>query len=108
MCFCFCFSSPACILSFFITAISRGEFKEAWHWTDAPEDTEDVQGKGKEGEGTGNIEQDGDVSVPNGEAKQVDKVLAEEMIPPMERTSIPEKQDEEKPTKGKLLIEKGA
>lgn len=29
--------SPACILSFFITALSRGELKEAWRWSDDPE-----------------------------------------------------------------------
>lgn len=31
-------SSPACILSFFITAVIRGEFKEAWNWSDDPEE----------------------------------------------------------------------
>jgi len=30
--------SPACILSFFITALVRGELKTAWAWSDDPED----------------------------------------------------------------------
>lgn len=30
-------SSPACILSFLLTAVFRGEFKEAWNWSDDPE-----------------------------------------------------------------------
>ncbi|KAK7472532.1 hypothetical protein VKT23_000647 [Stygiomarasmius scandens] len=29
--------SPACIVSFVLTAVVRGELKEAWHWTDGPE-----------------------------------------------------------------------
>ncbi|OAX42510.1 hypothetical protein K503DRAFT_853899 [Rhizopogon vinicolor AM-OR11-026] len=29
--------SPACILSFFATAFSKGEFKDAWNWVDDPE-----------------------------------------------------------------------
>ncbi|THV05071.1 hypothetical protein K435DRAFT_816645 [Dendrothele bispora CBS 962.96] len=29
--------SPACIVSFVLTAVVRGELKEAWHWTDVPE-----------------------------------------------------------------------
>lgn len=29
--------SPACILSFLITALARGEFSEAWKWSDEPE-----------------------------------------------------------------------
>jgi len=29
--------SPACILSFFITAVLRGELKSAWSWSDEPE-----------------------------------------------------------------------
>lgn len=43
-----CFS-PACILSFVITAVLRGEFKEAWSWSDeTPEDKSKSDGKGKE------------------------------------------------------------
>ncbi|KAH9858832.1 signal peptide peptidase-domain-containing protein [Lenzites betulinus] len=30
--------SPACILSFFLTSFARGEFKDAWAWTDELED----------------------------------------------------------------------
>ncbi|KAI0374184.1 hypothetical protein BV20DRAFT_1049577 [Pilatotrama ljubarskyi] len=30
--------SPACIVSFMLTALARGEFKEAWAWTDEVED----------------------------------------------------------------------
>ncbi|KAI0769775.1 signal peptide peptidase-domain-containing protein [Trametes elegans] len=30
--------SPACILSFFLTALARGELKDAWAWTDEAED----------------------------------------------------------------------
>lgn len=30
--------SPACILSFLITAGLRGELREAWSWSDGPED----------------------------------------------------------------------
>ncbi|OCH95104.1 hypothetical protein OBBRIDRAFT_823052 [Obba rivulosa] len=33
--------SPACILSFVITSIVRGELKEAWSWSDDPEETAD-------------------------------------------------------------------
>src|ERR1700683_5369194 len=29
--------SPACILSFLITTLVRGEFKSAWSWSDDPE-----------------------------------------------------------------------
>lgn len=29
--------SPACILSFVITAGLRGELREAWNWSDEPE-----------------------------------------------------------------------
>jgi len=29
--------SPACILSFFVTAAIRGEFREAWSWSDNPD-----------------------------------------------------------------------
>jgi len=36
--------SPACILSFFITSLARGEFKEAWEWTDEPEPSEGREG----------------------------------------------------------------
>ena len=35
-------SSPACILSFFITSLSRGEFSEAWSWSDELEDNVDA------------------------------------------------------------------
>jgi len=28
--------SPACMLAFFVTALIRGELKEAWNWTDGP------------------------------------------------------------------------
>ena len=30
--------SPACILSFFLTALVRGEFNDAWTWSDEVED----------------------------------------------------------------------
>ncbi|KLO18374.1 hypothetical protein SCHPADRAFT_866725 [Schizopora paradoxa] len=33
--------SPACILSFFATALARGELKEAWAWSDGPEESKD-------------------------------------------------------------------
>ncbi|KAI0793199.1 signal peptide peptidase-domain-containing protein [Abortiporus biennis] len=33
--------SPACILSFFITSIIRGEFEEAWAWSDEPTEKSD-------------------------------------------------------------------
>lgn len=33
-------SSPACILSFIITALVRGEFADAWNWSDEPEKPE--------------------------------------------------------------------
>lgn len=40
--------SPACILSFLITAVSRGEFKEAWSWADeSPEDKGESRSKGE-------------------------------------------------------------
>ncbi|TFK53594.1 hypothetical protein OE88DRAFT_1655794 [Heliocybe sulcata] len=38
--------SPACIASFFVTATVRGELKEAWAWSDDPEE---VEGKEKTG-----------------------------------------------------------
>lgn len=28
--------SPACILSLLITAVSRGELRDAWNWSDGP------------------------------------------------------------------------
>ncbi|KAI0941598.1 hypothetical protein AcW1_003450 [Taiwanofungus camphoratus] len=35
--------SPACILSFFLTALVRGEFSHAWSWSDEPQtDAEDT------------------------------------------------------------------
>ncbi|KZT10619.1 uncharacterized protein LAESUDRAFT_671953 [Laetiporus sulphureus 93-53] len=34
--------SPACILSFFLTAFIRDEFKDAWAWSDEPEKKEDA------------------------------------------------------------------
>lgn len=39
-----CINSPACILSFFITSLARGEFKEAWEWTDEAEPSEGGEG----------------------------------------------------------------
>ncbi|KAH7923719.1 hypothetical protein BV22DRAFT_1036005 [Leucogyrophana mollusca] len=36
--------SPACILSFLLTAVARGEFSEAWTWSDDPE----ISQEGKE------------------------------------------------------------
>ena len=30
--------SPACILSFFIVSLARGEFHDAWSWSDGLED----------------------------------------------------------------------
>ncbi|KIK67467.1 hypothetical protein GYMLUDRAFT_872974 [Collybiopsis luxurians FD-317 M1] len=38
--------SPACILSFVITALYRGEFSDAWSWIDEPESN--VKAKGKQ------------------------------------------------------------
>ncbi|KIP11612.1 hypothetical protein PHLGIDRAFT_10595 [Phlebiopsis gigantea 11061_1 CR5-6] len=35
--------SPACILSFVLTALARGELGEAWAWTDAPEEPADAK-----------------------------------------------------------------
>ena len=29
--------SPACIASFLVTSLVRGEFKDAWSWSDDPE-----------------------------------------------------------------------
>ncbi|EGO00270.1 hypothetical protein SERLA73DRAFT_180769 [Serpula lacrymans var. lacrymans S7.3] len=37
--------SPACILSFFLTAFVRGEFRDAWSWTDEPQQSRDLEGK---------------------------------------------------------------
>ncbi|KAK7692618.1 hypothetical protein QCA50_004250 [Cerrena zonata] len=31
--------SPACILSFLLTALTRGELKDAWAWSDEPQDS---------------------------------------------------------------------
>lgn len=36
-------SSPACILSFVITATVRGELAEAWRWTDMPHQEEQAK-----------------------------------------------------------------
>ena len=42
-----CHCSPACILSFVITAVTRGELRDAWSWSDeTPEDKSAVDGKG--------------------------------------------------------------
>ncbi|KAF5317319.1 hypothetical protein D9611_003786 [Ephemerocybe angulata] len=30
--------TPACILSFAVTAVARGEFADAWAWNDLPEE----------------------------------------------------------------------
>ncbi|KAF5348631.1 hypothetical protein D9758_006855 [Tetrapyrgos nigripes] len=39
--------SPACIMSFVLTAVFRGELKDAWNWTDGPEpQTKEEEGKG--------------------------------------------------------------
>lgn len=35
--------SPACILSFLLTALVRGEFTEAWSWSDEPEKKPEVE-----------------------------------------------------------------
>ncbi|KAJ3546118.1 hypothetical protein NMY22_g2172 [Coprinellus aureogranulatus] len=35
------FPSPACIISFGLTALRRGEFADAWAWSDAPEEDHD-------------------------------------------------------------------
>ena len=32
------FHSPACILSFLLTALARGELNSAWAWSDEPEE----------------------------------------------------------------------
>jgi len=37
--------SPACMLSFVLTASIRGELKAAWNWTDGPVQTEGTDGK---------------------------------------------------------------
>jgi minor histocompatibility antigen H13 len=31
-------TSPACILSFVVTALARGELREAWAWNDTPDE----------------------------------------------------------------------
>ncbi|KAI0081912.1 hypothetical protein K474DRAFT_1768145 [Panus rudis PR-1116 ss-1] len=42
--------SPACILSFFLTALARGELHEAWSWSDDPELEKHQAGADKEKE----------------------------------------------------------
>ncbi|TEB06230.1 hypothetical protein FA13DRAFT_1750168 [Coprinellus micaceus] len=37
--------SPACIVSFGLTALRRGEFEDAWAWSDAPEEDESEEQK---------------------------------------------------------------
>lgn len=51
---CTCFSiyrfaspSPSCILSFFITAVAKGELTEAWKWSEEPKE-EVAEGAAKE------------------------------------------------------------
>lgn len=37
------FHSPACILSFFITALARGELTRAWAWTEEETTKKELQ-----------------------------------------------------------------
>ncbi|KAH7914137.1 signal peptide peptidase-domain-containing protein [Hygrophoropsis aurantiaca] len=43
--------SPACIFAFLLTAVARGEFKEAWTWSDDPEHSQEGK-EGKKADGT--------------------------------------------------------
>ena len=39
--------SPACIISFFVTALAHGDLKEAWDWSDDPEKPNEEPGAEK-------------------------------------------------------------
>ncbi|KAI5123997.1 hypothetical protein M0805_006407 [Coniferiporia weirii] len=60
--------SPACILSFLLTALARGEFKEAWEWTDEAEheDGEDANKPSGESDGTKTSARESDLADTSG------------------------------------------
>ena len=62
--------SPACILSFFITALRRGELQEAWNWTDEAPGSDTVK------EATKGEEKQNGNGVQNGDVKLTEKVDA--------------------------------
>ena len=37
-------SSPACMMSFFVTAFAKGDFAQAWAWSDDPENAKSKTG----------------------------------------------------------------
>ena len=37
--------SPACMISFFVTAFAKGDFAQAWAWSDEPEKAKDEDDK---------------------------------------------------------------
>lgn len=39
-------SSPACMASFFVTAFAKGDFAQAWAWSDDPENAKSKAGTG--------------------------------------------------------------
>ncbi|KAI0745709.1 signal peptide peptidase-domain-containing protein [Earliella scabrosa] len=43
--------SPACIISFFVVALARGEFNDAWNWSDEVEEKTDKSAVGAETNG---------------------------------------------------------
>ncbi|KAI0675139.1 signal peptide peptidase-domain-containing protein [Trametes maxima] len=49
--------SPACILSFVFTALARGEFADAWAWSDEAEDQSQVNGKHATQDNNGNVQE---------------------------------------------------
>ncbi len=94
--------SPACILSFLITAVTRGEFKDAWDWSDAPEPKEEEHvGAKEDGESKGEMEVDapnGEVQVQQLEDDGFTEKAASTLVNP---TSDTEQQDGEKSSKKK-------
>ena len=48
-------NSPACIISFFLVALARGELKDAWSWSDDVEEKSDKPTPQPEANGNGNI-----------------------------------------------------
>jgi len=67
--------SPACILSFFVTALARGELKSVWSWSDEPEKLPD---SAEETSGETKPNGNGLVTASNADEPQVDEKVETE------------------------------
>ncbi|KAI0780207.1 signal peptide peptidase-domain-containing protein [Fomes fomentarius] len=85
--------SPACIMSFFVVSFARGEFKEAWSWSDDVEEKSDKSASQTEANRNGKTD---DAPVPP--PKDIDVV---EDAPEEKSTSVQEDQDSETTEKKK-------